>query len=75
MRDLPDDEYLTGLATELRHTPAVTQATEDDLARMRNVMARVATFINNPAHDLNTRTALANHLGLPGPAAERTTTP
>lgn len=70
MRDLPDDEYLTGLATQLRHAPAVTRATEDELARMRHVMARVAAFINNPAHDHHTRTNLAEHLGLPAPRSE-----
>lgn len=67
MRDLPDSEYLAGLATQLRTAPAVTQATEDDLARMRQAMTLVAAFINNPAYDLAARTALATTTGLPAP--------
>lgn len=72
MRDLPDSEYVAALAGQLRHAPTISRATEDELARMRHVMTRVAAFINNPAHDHATRAALAEHLGLPAP---RTTTP
>lgn len=72
MRNASDGEYLTALSTQLSASPTITRATENELAHMRHVMARVATFINDPAHDLTTRTALAEHLGLPAP---RTTAP
>lgn len=67
MRNTADGEYINNLAGQLRRSPTVTRATEDELARMRRVTARVAEFINNPNHDLGTRTALAEHLGLPAP--------
>lgn len=70
MRNTADGEYLAGLATQLRTAPAITRATEDDLARMRHAMTLVAAFINNPAYDLAARTALATTTGLPEPRTE-----
>lgn len=45
---------------------------EDELARLRALIAAVAAWINNDAHDPTAREALAHTLGLPAPAPERT---
>ena len=49
------------------------RAAEDELARLRAFKALVAAFIHNPPHDPAARTALAQHLGLPAPAARERT--
>ncbi|MGW7283886.1 hypothetical protein ACWGH4_00045 [Streptomyces sp. NPDC054847] len=40
---------------------------EDELARLRGLVAQVAAWINNPAHDPAAREALARQIGLPEP--------
>lgn len=45
---------------------------ENELARLRALIAQVAAWINNPAHDRDARLALAHTLHLPAPAPERT---
>lgn len=53
-------------------TDTALRAAETELAAYRTFKALVAAFINNPAHDPAARAALAQHLGLPAPARERT---
>jgi hypothetical protein len=47
---------------------------EQELARLRGIVANTVDWIHNPAHDGEARCALARHLGLPEPS-QRTTTP
>ncbi|MFD8626651.1 hypothetical protein ACFV4E_22670 [Streptomyces hygroscopicus] len=46
------------------------RAAENELQQLRGLRADIAAFINNPAHDPDTRRALAQHLGLPEPRRE-----
>lgn len=63
------EAYAATLAGQLctRHTALLATA-EDDLAVLRARIALVATFIHNPDHCHNARTALAQTLGLPTPS-------
>ncbi|MFI7096784.1 hypothetical protein [Streptomyces lydicus] len=49
-------------------TDHTLRAAEDELARLRTLIAAVAQWIHNPAWDRDARTALATHIGLPGPS-------
>lgn len=48
------------------------RAAEDDLQRIRGLLALVTAWLHNPAYDHTARHALAQSLGIPGPAPERT---
>ncbi|MGW8702856.1 hypothetical protein ACWGOK_39125 [Streptomyces eurythermus] len=49
-------------------TPAIAlRAAEDELAKLRRLLALTVAFIHDPAHDRDARTALARRLGLPEP--------
>lgn len=48
-------------------TPDPLTAAENELARLRALLAQVAAWIHNPAHDQTARAELARHLGLPEP--------
>ncbi|MFE4915886.1 hypothetical protein ACFRCX_30755 [Streptomyces sp. NPDC056652] len=50
----------------MTHPDPLTTA-ENELARLRQLIARVATWINNPNHDPTARHHLAQHIGLPTP--------
>ena len=68
---MPDAAYENRLAAELTdRRPDVLRAAEDELQRLRSVLATAARFINNPTHDYDARAALARALQLPAP--ERT---
>jgi hypothetical protein len=55
--------------TEQQVLVALTAA-ENELQQLRGLRADIAAFINNPAHDPDTRRALAEHVGLPAPRQE-----
>lgn len=60
--------YEAHLVRQLRsERPDIIRAAEDELQRLRTVLATVAHFINNPAHDYDARAALAHDLQLPAP--------
>jgi hypothetical protein len=62
------DAYVDQLATELRqHRPDMLRAAEDELQRLRSLLATVVAFIHNPAHDAAARSTLADLLGLHAP--------
>lgn len=46
---------------------AALDAAENELHKLRGLLAAAAAWINNPVHDPNARRALAHHLGLPAP--------
>ncbi|MGY0065156.1 hypothetical protein ACWY4P_53545 (plasmid) [Streptomyces sp. LZ34] len=49
---------------------AVIRSLEDEAQQSRGFRARTVAFIQDPTHDLHTRQALAEHLGLPAPRQE-----
>ena len=49
---------------------AALDASENELQRLRPIVAAAAAFINNPAYDITARRALAEQLGLPAPRQE-----
>ncbi|MEU1908440.1 hypothetical protein [Streptomyces hygroscopicus] len=53
-----------------QQTQAALDAAENELRDLRGLRALAAAFINNPAHDITARRALAEHLGLPAPRQE-----
>ncbi|MFF7527294.1 hypothetical protein [Streptomyces pseudovenezuelae] len=60
--------YVGTLASQLSdRNPDLARAVEDDLARLRQSLAIVARFINNPAVALDIRQGLARDLNLPAP--------
>ena len=67
---MPDTTaYEAQLVRQLRsERPDLLRAAEDELQRLRGLLATVARHINNPAYDHTARTALAKALGLPEPA-------
>ncbi|QLJ06790.1 hypothetical protein HZZ00_37820 (plasmid) [Streptomyces sp. NEAU-sy36] len=73
---MPDTEqpYVDTLANQLhtRH-PDLLATAENDLAVLRTRIALTVAFIHDPTYDHNARTALAQRLGLPGPAHPKTT--
>jgi hypothetical protein len=48
-------------------TTALLRAAEDELQKLRGVVARTVAWIHDPSHDRDARIALAQHLGLPNP--------
>lgn len=65
---MPDTAYENRLAAELTdRRPDVLRAAEDELQRLRSVLATTARFINNPQYDHHARAALAQALQLPAP--------
>jgi hypothetical protein len=67
----PDPTYVKELANQLccRHASLLATA-ENDTAVLRGRIALTVAFIHNPAYDRDTRTALAQALGLPEPSPE-----
>ena len=60
--------YVGTLASQLgERNPSLARAVEDDLARLRQALAIVARFVNNPAIALDIRQGLARDLNLPAP--------
>lgn len=49
---------------------AALRSLEDEVEELRGFRARTTAFIHDLAHDAPTRTALAEHLGLPAPRQE-----
>ncbi|MFF8610840.1 hypothetical protein ACF06X_33580 [Streptomyces sp. NPDC015346] len=47
------------------------RTSEDEVQRLRHLLAEVATWINNPDYDDTARAALALAIGLPAPASQR----
>ncbi len=63
-----DPAYVDTLARQLRtRHPGLASAIEDELARLRQSLALVARFINNPNVPLDVRQGLARDLNLPTP--------
>ena len=58
----PQQSYGLRLAADLR-------SAENELSELRGQLRQAAAFINDPAHDLAARRALAEHLGLPEPSS------
>jgi hypothetical protein len=53
-----------------RNVPDVVRelkSAEEELARLRGLVASIVAWINDPAHDGASRHALAQRLGLPSP--------
>lgn len=48
-------------------TAALLRAAEDELQKLRNLVAAFVAVIHNPAYDYDTRRAIARALGLPEP--------
>jgi plasmid stability protein len=64
----PAEEYVDGLATQLRCRHAVLlHSTEDELQKLRGQLHTVARFISNQAIALDIRQGLAQDLHLPTP--------
>lgn len=53
-----------------QQTQAALEAAEDELQESRGLRARLAAWINDPAHDITARRALAQHIGFPAPRTE-----
>jgi len=62
-----DLAYAAALATQLRDRPDVLRAAEDELQKLRQSMATISRFINNPHIALDIRQGLARDLQLPEP--------
>ena len=69
-----DQLYVDKLAGQLccRHAPLLVTA-ENDLAVLRARIALAVAYIHDPAIDRDARIILAQRLGLPEPAQEKTT--
>lgn len=53
-----------------QQTRAALAAAENELQRLRGLLANIAAWINDPANDPTFCRALATHLGLPEPRQE-----
>ena len=58
----PQQSYGLHLAADLR-------SAENELRHLRGQLRQATAFINDPAHDLAARRALAERLGLPEPSS------
>ncbi|MFJ7297605.1 hypothetical protein [Streptomyces collinus] len=64
----PNQAYVAGLATDLRHRrPDALRTAEDELQKLRGHMHTIARFISNQAIALDIRQGLAQDLHLPEP--------
>lgn len=53
-------------------TAELLRVAENELQKLRGLLAETVAFIHDPTHDRDARIALAQHLGLPEPRQPKT---